>query len=57
MTLPCDQPAFSASFDKLRTKPGAQMVAYTLQQGAAAARAWTCDFTAEYVRINGEYRT
>jgi glutamate N-acetyltransferase/amino-acid N-acetyltransferase len=28
-----------------------------LQQGAAAARAWTCDFTAEYVRINASYRT
>jgi glutamate N-acetyltransferase/amino-acid N-acetyltransferase len=28
-----------------------------LQQGAGAARAWTCDFTAEYVRINASYRT
>ena len=25
--------------------------------GSAAATIWTCDLTAEYVRINGEYRT
>jgi glutamate N-acetyltransferase/amino-acid N-acetyltransferase len=25
--------------------------------GGAAATIWTCDLTAEYVRINGEYRT
>ena len=25
--------------------------------GTAAATIWTCDLTAEYVRINGEYRT
>jgi glutamate N-acetyltransferase/amino-acid N-acetyltransferase len=28
-----------------------------LRQGKAAARVWTCDFTAEYVRINASYRT
>ena len=25
--------------------------------GGGAATIWTCDLTAEYVRINGEYRT
>jgi glutamate N-acetyltransferase/amino-acid N-acetyltransferase len=25
--------------------------------GAAQATIWTCDLSAEYVRINGEYRT
>jgi glutamate N-acetyltransferase/amino-acid N-acetyltransferase len=25
--------------------------------GAYAATMWTCDFSAEYVRINAEYRT
>lgn len=28
-----------------------------LKQGHARARVWTCDFTAEYVRINASYRT
>lgn len=28
-----------------------------LHQGPASARYWTCDFTAEYVRINASYRT
>jgi glutamate N-acetyltransferase/amino-acid N-acetyltransferase len=28
-----------------------------LHAGAAVARYWTCDFTAEYVRINASYRT
>jgi glutamate N-acetyltransferase / amino-acid N-acetyltransferase len=28
-----------------------------LGAGTAAATIWTCDLTAEYVRINGEYRT
>ena len=28
-----------------------------LHAGSAAARYWTCDFTAEYVRINASYRT
>jgi N-acetylglutamate synthase/N-acetylornithine aminotransferase len=25
--------------------------------GGAGATIWTCDLSAEYVRINGEYRT
>jgi N-acetylglutamate synthase/N-acetylornithine aminotransferase len=28
-----------------------------LHAGNARARYWTCDFTAEYVRINASYRT
>jgi glutamate N-acetyltransferase/amino-acid N-acetyltransferase len=28
-----------------------------LHAGKATARYWTCDFTAEYVRINASYRT
>jgi len=28
-----------------------------LKEGYAKARVWTCDFTAEYVRINASYRT
>jgi glutamate N-acetyltransferase/amino-acid N-acetyltransferase len=28
-----------------------------LHAGRASARCWTCDFTAEYVRINASYRT
>ena len=29
----------------------------TLGDGAAAAKAWGCDLTYEYVKINGDYRT
>jgi len=32
-------------------------VVIDLNQGDAAARAWTCDLSYEYVRINAEYRT
>jgi glutamate N-acetyltransferase/amino-acid N-acetyltransferase len=32
-------------------------VVVDLHAGRAAARYWTCDFTAEYVRINASYRT
>jgi glutamate N-acetyltransferase / amino-acid N-acetyltransferase len=28
-----------------------------LHSGRGSARYWTCDFTAEYVRINASYRT
>jgi glutamate N-acetyltransferase/amino-acid N-acetyltransferase len=28
-----------------------------LHAGSSSARYWTCDFTAEYVRINASYRT
>ena len=32
-------------------------VVVNLHGGRGAARVWTCDFTAEYVRINASYRT
>jgi glutamate N-acetyltransferase / amino-acid N-acetyltransferase len=32
-------------------------VIMNLHAGRGAARVWTCDFTAEYVRINASYRT
>jgi glutamate N-acetyltransferase/amino-acid N-acetyltransferase len=32
-------------------------VVVNLHAGRAVARVWTCDFTAEYVRINASYRT
>jgi glutamate N-acetyltransferase/amino-acid N-acetyltransferase len=32
-------------------------VIVNLHDGRASARYWTCDFTAEYVRINASYRT
>lgn len=32
-------------------------VVVNLHDGRASARYWTCDFTAEYVRINASYRT
>src|SRR5262249_33750061 len=33
------------------------IVSVDLGAGAAASTVWTCDLTAEYVRINAEYRT
>jgi glutamate N-acetyltransferase/amino-acid N-acetyltransferase len=33
------------------------MLVMNLHAGRASARYWTCDFTAEYVRINASYRT
>ena len=33
------------------------LIRVVLGQGAAQARFWTCDFTAEYIRINASYRT
>jgi glutamate N-acetyltransferase/amino-acid N-acetyltransferase len=32
-------------------------IVVNLHAGRASARYWTCDFTAEYVRINASYRT
>ena len=37
-------------------EPNVQVVV-DLHAGRASARFWTCDFTAEYVRINASYRT
>ena len=32
-------------------------VLITLRDGEAAATAWGCDLTYDYVKINGDYRT
>jgi glutamate N-acetyltransferase/amino-acid N-acetyltransferase len=32
-------------------------IVVNLRAGTARAKYWTCDFTAEYVRINASYRT
>jgi glutamate N-acetyltransferase/amino-acid N-acetyltransferase len=32
-------------------------VGVDLGAGTSASTVWTCDFSAEYVRINAEYRT
>jgi len=32
-------------------------IVVNMRAGSAVARYWTCDFTAEYVRINASYRT
>jgi glutamate N-acetyltransferase/amino-acid N-acetyltransferase len=33
------------------------MVSVDLGVGTASSTVWTCDLSAEYVRINAEYRT
>ncbi|MBI1955137.1 MAG: bifunctional glutamate N-acetyltransferase/amino-acid acetyltransferase ArgJ [Acidobacteria bacterium] len=33
------------------------LIRVVLRQGSAQARFWTCDLTAEYIRINASYRT
>jgi glutamate N-acetyltransferase/amino-acid N-acetyltransferase len=38
-------------------KGGSVQIDVRLGSGRAAATIWTCDLSAEYVRINGEYRT
>jgi glutamate N-acetyltransferase/amino-acid N-acetyltransferase len=38
-------------------KGTAVQIEVSLGSGTATATIWTCDLSAEYVRINGEYRT
>ena len=33
------------------------LIRVVLGEGRAQARFWTCDFTADYIRINASYRT
>jgi glutamate N-acetyltransferase/amino-acid N-acetyltransferase len=33
------------------------MISVDLGAGSATSTVWTCDLSAEYVRINAEYRT
>jgi glutamate N-acetyltransferase / amino-acid N-acetyltransferase len=52
--LPHDEAAPLAA-DHLKGKT--VQIEVSLGSGAESATIWTCDLTAEYVRINGEYRT
>ncbi len=49
---PFDEPAVAAAMHA-----GEVLIEVDLAAGDAAARAWGCDLTADYVRINAEYRT
>lgn len=51
--LPFDEPAVSAH---LRTNRETT-IRLTFQRGDATARFWTCDLTAEYIRLNADYTT
>jgi len=59
--IPVLGPGFTSSFDEAevsrRLARGEIAVEVDLGAGAARGRAWTCDLTAEYVRINADYRT
>ena len=48
-----DDPAVSASIARARETE----IELTFAEGDAGCRFWTCDLTAEYVRINADYRT
>jgi glutamate N-acetyltransferase / amino-acid N-acetyltransferase len=48
-----DAPAVSARLKGERDV----RIKLTLNQGAASIRFWTCDLTAEYVRLNADYTT
>ena len=49
---PFDEPAVAAAMHA-----GEVLIEVDLAAGDAAAKAWGCDLTADYVRINAEYRT
>ncbi len=51
--LPFDDPAASASLKANRDTE----IRLTLTQGDASIRFWTCDLTAEYIRLNADYTT
>jgi glutamate N-acetyltransferase/amino-acid N-acetyltransferase len=51
--LPFDAPAASALLKARRDTH----IRLTLNQGTAAIRFWTCDLTAEYIRLNADYTT
>ncbi len=51
--VPFDGPSVSRS---IRTEHDAH-IQLSLREGTASARFWTCDLTAEYVRINADYHT
>ncbi len=49
--------AFSEEKAKAVLEEGGLEIAVTLHDGAGAARAFGCDLTYDYVKINGDYRT
>jgi glutamate N-acetyltransferase/amino-acid N-acetyltransferase len=51
--LPFDESAVSANLRAHRETH----IALTFTRGAGSARFWTCDLTAEYVRLNADYTT
>ncbi len=51
--LPFDEQALSESLRNSRPVD----LRLTLGSGEAAARFWTCDLTAEYIRLNADYTT
>jgi glutamate N-acetyltransferase / amino-acid N-acetyltransferase len=51
--VPFDAPAVSALLKARRDTH----IRLTLNQGTAAVRFWTCDLTAEYIRLNADYTT
>ena len=51
--LPFDAPAASALLKARRDTH----IRLTLKQGTEAVRFWTCDLTAEYIRLNADYTT
>ena len=40
-----------------RKAPDCEAVAASIREAGGSAEVWTCDFSADYVRINAEYRT
>ena len=48
---------FSESFAKKVLMEGTIYIDISLESGTASAKAWGCDLTYDYVRINGDYRS
>jgi glutamate N-acetyltransferase / amino-acid N-acetyltransferase len=53
MPVPFDAAAVSASIRDNHTT----RIDFQMNQGEASIRFWTCDLTAEYVRLNADYHT
>ena len=49
--------AFSEEEDLRRFEESEIVLDVNLGAGECATRIWTCDFTHEYISINGDYRT
>ena len=62
LDLPVCKDGLPVPFDedeaKLRFEANNEIVIdIQLKEGLGQTRLWTCDFTKEYVRINGDYRS